>query len=316
MMMNTLKKIINSPITRWIFLLIALAALLWVIIQNLDSLIEALVQLPAWIVAASLVLSVVYVFFTLWSWRTILADLGSPLGWNASIQLFGISQIGKYIPGGVWNIVAAAQIGRDYQIPARRSATAMTLAVFISLLSGTGIGVITVLGTSVTLQVPTWLIVLLLLALIAFLTPPVLNRLIALGFKILKRPAPEHPITAKGLIMSTLLAVVAWCVAGVQVWLLAVGFGMELSVSGVLLSIGAYALAWVVGFLVMFIPAGTGVRESVLGLFFAGILSSGGVLAVVLVSRIAMTIADLLYAGIGAVLSRNRKRLSDDHQNV
>ena len=43
-------------------------------------------------------------------------------------------------------------------------------------------------------------------------------------------------------------------------------------------------------------------RESVLGLFFAGALASGGVLAVVLVSRIAMTFADLLFAVIGALL--------------
>lgn len=304
--MNTLKKIINSPVVRWIFLAIALIGLLWVIIRNWNSLVDALAVLPVWVAVGSAVLAIVYVFFTLWSWKVILTDLGSPLDWNASVQLFGVSQIGKYIPGGVWNIVAAAQIGRDYKIPARRSATAMTLAVLISLLSGTGIGVITVLGTSVTLQVPTWLIVALLVALIALLTPPVLNRLIAFGFNLLKRPAPEHQMTAKGLAVATLLSIIAWCVAGVQIWLLAVGFGMRLSVTGLLLSIGAYALAWVVGFLVVFVPAGTGVRESVLGLFFAGILSSGGVLAVVLVSRIAMTVADLLFAGVGALLSRKR----------
>lgn len=306
--MNTLKKIINSPIVRWVFLAIALIGLLWVIIRNWDSLVDALAVLPAWIAVGSVMLAVIYVFFTLWSWRVILTDLGSDLDWDASIQLFGVSQIGKYIPGGVWNIVAAAQIGRDYKIPARRSATAMTLAVLISLLSGTGIGVITVLGTSVTLQVPTWLIVALLVVLIALLTPPVLNRLIAFGFKLLKRPAPEHQMTAKGLAIATLLAIIAWCVAGVQIWLLAIGFGMQLSVTGLLLSVGAYALAWVVGFLVVFVPAGTGVRESVLGLFFAGILNSGGVLAVVLVSRIAMTIADLLFAGVGTLLLRNRKK--------
>ena len=213
---------------------------------------------------------------------------GSPLDWSTATQLFGISQIGKYIPGGVWNIVAAAEIGRDHDIPARRSVTAMTVAVLISLLTGTGIGVITILGTSVAIQVPTWAIVLLLIALIALLMPPVLNRLIAFGFKLLKRPTPERQISFKGLGLSTLLAVIAWCIAGVQVWLLAYGFGMDLSISNMALSIGAYALAWVAGFLVVFVPAGTGVREGVLGLLFAGSLSSGGILAVVLVSRITI----------------------------
>lgn len=300
--MNKLKKILNSPLIRWFFLTVALAGLLWVIVKNWGSLAHALATLPWYIAVASFAFAVVYVFFTMWSWRVILADLGSSLNWNISTQLFGISQIGKYIPGGVWNIVAAAEIGRDHDIPARRSVTAMTVAVLISLLSGTGIGVIAVLSTSVSMQVPTWLIVLLLAILVALLMPPVLNRLIGFGFKLLKRPSPERQMTFKGLGLGTLLAIIAWGIAGMQIWLLACGFGMRPSASGMALSIGAYALAWVAGFLVVFVPAGTGVRESVLGLFFAGALASGGVLAVVLVSRIAMAFADLLFAAIGALL--------------
>ena len=190
--MKLLKKIAGSPITRWVFLAIALVGLVWAVAKNWHSLLEALAVLPAWIAAVSILLAIVYVFFTLWSWKIILADLGSSLSWNASVQLFGVSQIGKYIPGGVWNIVAAAEIGRNHRIPARRSVTAMTVAVLISLLSGTGIGAVTVLGTSVTIQVPTWAIIVLLIILVALLTPPVLNRLIGFGFKLLKRPAPEH----------------------------------------------------------------------------------------------------------------------------
>lgn len=300
--MNKLKKIINSPIIRWFFLTVALVGLLWVIVKNWGALTKAMMTLPWQIAVASFVLAVVYVFFTMWSWRVILADLGSTLNWNTSTQLFGISQVGKYIPGGVWNIVAAAEIGHDHDIPARRSVTAMTVAVLISLLSGAGIGVITVLSTSVSIQVPTWLIVLLLVILVVLLMPPVLNRLIGFGFKLLKRPVPERQMTFKGLGLATLLAVIAWIIAGVQIWLLACSFGMQPSASGVALSIGTYALAWVTGFLVVFVPAGTGVRESVLGLFFASALTSGGVLAVVLVSRIAMTFADLLFAAIGALL--------------
>ena len=114
--MNKLKKILDSPLIRWFFLTVALAGLLWVIVENWGSLTHALVTLPWYIAVASFALAVVYVFFTMWSWRVILADLGSSLNWNTSTQLFGISQIGKYIPGGVWNTVAAAEIGREPDI--------------------------------------------------------------------------------------------------------------------------------------------------------------------------------------------------------
>ena len=304
--MDKLKKIFDSQLLRWVFLAVALVGLVWAVVKNWGSLVSALAVLPWHIAFASVALGIVYVFFTMWSWKVILADLGSILDWNVATQLFGISQIGKYIPGGVWNIVASAEIGRDHEIPAHRSVTAMTIAVLISLLSGTGIGTITVLSTSVSIQVPVWLIVLLLVVLIALLMPPVLNRLIGFGFKLLKRPVPERQMTFEGLGLATLLAVVAWIIAGIQVWVLACGFAMRPSMASLMLSIGAYALAWVVGFLVVFVPAGTGVRESVLGLFFAGVLSSGSVLAVVLISRIAMTIADLMFAGVGVLLKTRR----------
>ena len=300
--MKTLRRIASSPITRWVFLVMALGALAWAIIGNWSALLEALSLMTWWVMPASVLLSVLYVLMTLWSWQVLLADLGSPLDWRAALQLFGVSQIGKYIPGGVWNIVAAAQIGRRYSIPARRSVTAMTVAVLISLLSGVGIGAVTLLITSVSLQIPTWIIFILLAALCIILAPPVLNRLIRLGFRLLNRPEPEHDLTFSGLGFSTLFAVLAWVVAGIQIWVLVISVGMEANIGSLLLSIGAYALAWVVGFIVVFVPAGTGVRESVLGLLFAGTLSTGGILATVLVSRIAMTLADLLFAGVGALL--------------
>ncbi len=304
--MNKLKKVFNSPLLRWAFLLVALCGLVWAVVKNLDSLISSLSLLPWYVAVFAVVLAIVYVFFTMWSWKVILKDLGSDIDWNTATQLFGVSQIGKYIPGGVWNIVAAAEIGRDHDIPARRSVTAMTVAVLISLLSGTGIGVITVLSTSVSIQIPTWLIVALLMFLVILLMPPVLNRLIELGFKLLKRPAPESHLTFSGLGLATILAIVAWIISGAQIWILACGFGVSPSVDSLALSVGSYALAWVAGFLVVFVPAGTGIRESVLGIFFVSVLSSGGVLAVVLISRIAMTIADLVFAGTGALLKMKR----------
>ena len=201
----------NLPLIRWFFLAIALAALIRVIIKNWNPLVTALATLSWQIAAAGFLLAVVYVFFTLWPWRVILADLGSPLDWSTATQLFGISQVGKYIPDGVWNIVAATKIGRDHNIPARRSVTAMTVAVLSSLLTGTGIGVITIIGTSVAIQAPTWAILPLLIALIALLMSPVLNRLIAFGFNLFEKPAPERQISFKSLGLATLLAVMAHC---------------------------------------------------------------------------------------------------------
>ena len=303
--MRVLHHIATSAITKWVFLAIALAGLVYAIAKNWTELLSALHQLNWGIAIGSVVLAIAYVFFTLWSWKIVLEDLGSKLTWKAATQLFGVSQIGKYIPGGVWNIVAAARIGKDHHIPVRRSVTAMTVSVLISLLTGAGIGVLTVLGTSVDIHVPIWLIVLMLVALVVLLTPQVLNRLIRLAFRLMKRPAPETEMSLRGLGMATVMSVISWVIAGLQIWILAIGFGMRLNLSGVLMSIGSYALAWVAGFVVVFVPAGTGVRETVLGLFFSSMLGSGAVLAIVLLSRVAMTIADVVFASAGIAMTRH-----------
>ncbi|MGO5363053.1 lysylphosphatidylglycerol synthase domain-containing protein [Bifidobacterium sp. LCP19S3_H1] len=308
--MENIKRIIESPLLRWLFLIVALTGLVWAVARNWQAFIAALAVLPWYIVVASLLLALVYVWFTLWSWKVILADLGSPLDWRASIQLFGISQIGKYIPGGVWNIVAAARIGHDHNIPARRSVAAMTIAVLISLVSGTGIGACALMTMPESGDIPIWAVCLLLGVLVVLLLPPVLNRIISTCFRLMKRPSLEQGMTFSGLGLSASLAVISWIVAGIQVWVLACGFGMTPTLRNMAVSIGAYALAWVAGFLAVVVPAGTGVREWVLGLLLAGMLSNGEVLAVILVSRITMTVADLCYAGIGMLLSRNDDKTS------
>lgn len=90
--MNKLKKIFDSQLLRWVFLAVALVGLVWAVVKNWGSLVSALAVLPWHIAFASVALAIVYVFFTMWSWKVILADLGSMLDWNVATQLFGISQ--------------------------------------------------------------------------------------------------------------------------------------------------------------------------------------------------------------------------------
>jgi uncharacterized membrane protein YbhN (UPF0104 family) len=89
--------------------------------------------------------------------------------------------------------------------------------------------------------------------------------------------------------------------------------GMEATVGTFLLATGGYALAWTVGFLVFFIPAGIGVREVVLGAVLSGYLAQGSVLAVILLSRVFLTTADLGW-GIGASLLAGRGRAASAFQ--
>ena len=72
------------------------------------------------------------------------------------------------------------------------------------------------------------------------------------------------------------------------------------------LSLGGYALAWSVGFLIIFFPGGIGPREIALVAVLAPVMSSASALVVALASRVVMTIGDLFWAGIGLAIGRAR----------
>ena len=299
---------LRSPATRWAFLGVALAIAVYAVWANWANLVQAAQELSMTTMIEATAMSFIYVWLTLLSWRRVLTDLGSRLPLRAATSLFGVSQIGKYIPGGVWNIVAAAELGADQHIPRRRSVTAMTVAVLISLATGAAVGSVAFVFAPPEVLGPwrwaLWTVPLL----IAVLVPAVMNRAIAWAFRITRREPLEHPLTSRGLGVAVAWAVAAWLVAGLQVWLLATELGMPANGQTLALATGGYALAWVVGFLIVFVPAGAGAREAVLLLVIGGTLGSGAVLMVVLVSRALLTVVDLVLAGLGIVLERRRRR--------
>ncbi|WP_255371599.1 lysylphosphatidylglycerol synthase domain-containing protein [Cellulosimicrobium sp. CUA-896] len=251
--------------------------------------------------------SVAYVLCTLAAWRVVLADLGSRLPWGAATAVFGLSQVGKYVPGGVWNVVAAAELGAEHQVPRRRSLAAMLVALLVSVVSGCAVGAVALpfVGSDV-LGAWSWLAWVAPVFVVALL-PPVLNRIVGLGLRLGRGAPMQGAMSWRGLGLATLWSVVAWLFAGFQLWLLATALGMDTSARTLALAVAGYALAWVVGFLVVVVPAGAGAREAVLLAVLAGSISHGAVVLTVLSSRVVLTVTDFALAGAGLLIVRRRR---------
>lgn len=288
------------------FLLLALALAVWAVVSRWNEVSAALTEIDPVLLAAALGLGLLYVVLTMFSWRAVLADHGTPLPLLPAARVFFVSQLGKYVPGGVWNIVAAAEMGADHRIPRRRSVSAMLVTVLISIVTGMILAVVTVPFAPDELADRFGWVLWTLPLFVMLLLPPVLGRLVDLALRLTKGDPLESPLRWRGIGAAVAWALLAWVIAGLQVWVLAVGVGMEPSGRTVALCIGGYAFAWVIGFLVVIVPAGAGVRETVLALMLAGSLSTGGVLAVVLLSRVVLTLADLLLGGLGLLLARRK----------
>lgn len=303
--------IARKPWVRRALLGLVLAVAGWAVASRWDEVRGALVTLPPLTVATALVVALAYVVATMFSWRSVLSDLGSSFVENEvpladAARMFFLSQLAKYLPGGVWNVVAAAEIGADLKIPRRRSVTVMAVTLLVSIVTGLLLAVVALLVGPAEVRGTYAAAVLALPVLAVLLLPPVTNRLVERLLRLARRPPLEYPLRAGGVARASGWAVLGWLLAGLQLWLIVTALGAEPSVQTAALAVGGYALAWTVGFLVVVVPAGVGVREAVLGLVLADQLSGGAVVVAVLMSRVLMTVADVALGVAAAALARRR----------
>lgn len=286
---------------RWGFLIIALGFIVWFVHRNAEGIADALSRLDMRLLALAVALSVLYVLTTLEAWRQVLRDLRNRISFRSAIPLFGVSQLGKYIPGGLWNIAAAAELGAAQQIPRRHSVAAMTLALLVSIVSGIAVGALGFLFSPAPLFAQWGWVLWAGIPLLILLAPAVMNRVIDLAWRIARLEPLETSISTRGIATVTGWSVLSWMLAGGQVAVLTIGMGARADWLTVAQCVGGYALAWVAGFLVVVTPAGAGVRELVLAACLAGTVDNGAVVAIVLLSRALLTAVDLALAGIGAL---------------
>jgi hypothetical protein len=254
-------------------------------------------------VGASVGLAGAALVCTLMSWRCLLADLGSPLPLRPGARVFFLSALGKYVPGSVWPYLAQVEMGRKLGVPRARSAAVSMLTVAISLTTGLLLAAATLPETSTHASTRYWPAFLAVPALLGVLHPRILNRLMHRALVLLRRPAEGIALSWRGIAFSSLWSVLAWLFLGLHIWVLARAVA---SVGGtdVALCIGAYALAWAAGFLVVIAPAGAGVREAALTAALAAAITASSGLTVALVSRLVVTAGDLGAALLAALVGR------------
>lgn len=302
--MKRILSFLQSAAFRTGILLLALAAAIFAVVKNWDAVGSAITRFPVWVMAVEILLAFVYVYFTMASWRVVLNDVGAKVPRAIARRIFFSSQVAKYLPGGVWNFVAAAEIGRDYQISRRRSVCALLVSIVISIVTGLGLAAVAVIYGASDEYAKLWWVIPLGLIL---LCPPVLNRLVNLGLRILKREPLESSLTWGATARAALWALVGWLIVGLQLWLMLINLDMPANISTFWLATGGYALGWVAGFLVFIVPAGVGVREAALGAVLSSAVGPGAVVVVVLLARVFTTVADIGFAVAASIAMRKSK---------
>jgi uncharacterized membrane protein YbhN (UPF0104 family) len=264
----------------------------------------------AWLVAAALA-GLVGLGLSAGIWHTMLVGIGEPLPDGASLRIFYVGQIGKYLPGAVWPAVTQAALARDHDVAPRATVSAVTLFLWVHLVTGAGVGLVVLAAMG---ALPAWTL-LGVPALLALLWPPVLRWCLQRLLRLARREPLRALPDGRHLAAACAWALGMWVAYGVHLHAATAAVGQPV---GPWRGAGIFAAAWFAGFVLLVAPAGVGPREAAMVALLPLDAATG--LLVALVSRLIMTGADAVWATVTGVrpslvrpsaASRGRARPSD-----
>jgi glycosyltransferase 2 family protein len=305
--MAFLSRLLASRILRWGFVALTLAFGAWYIVEHWSGIHSGLHRIGLLAALGALACVLAALVCTMLVWRELIVGLGSPLSVSVSSRVVFIGQLGKYLPGSVWPVVAQMELATEHKVPRARAAAASVIGMCLSLLCALIVALVTLPFAHGLARY--WWGFLIALPLLICLYPPVLNWLLRLGFKILRRQPPDRALSGRVILVAMAWYVVSWVFYGLHIYVMALRLGIH-PLSGLSVCIGAFALSWAVGFVIILAPAGAGFRDVMLIAVLSTQMSVGAATAITLVSRVATTTADVLAAGVSVISYKYKHRES------
>jgi glycosyltransferase 2 family protein len=297
---------------RAVLMVLVLGGVAVALVTSWDDMAPYLSELSLRGMAAAAGLALLAPVFTMLGWRRMLTDLGSRLALAPAAGVFFVGQLGKYIPGSIWAVLAQAEMGARLGVPRRRVGVVGLLAIAFALLTGGAIGLPALpvlLGRS---EAGGYAVVAVVVLLAALCYPPLLNWGIGTGLRLLRREPLEHDLAGRAILGTLVWFVLAWLVSGSAVLAIAMDVsGLEPSRGLVLTAVCGFALASAFGMVSVFFPAGFGIRDGVLTLILATSMPLAAAAAVAVVARFVTIVVDVLVAGGGWVWGRERRLIDD-----
>jgi uncharacterized membrane protein YbhN (UPF0104 family) len=281
---------------------LAVAAAVFVVVRDRDQLAESIRRLGWVAVLESLGLATLGVFVLVFLWRAVLKGLGAPAEFGAASRVFFLSQLGKYVPGSVWPVVAQMEFGRRRGISRRTMLAANVITLALSLTTALVIAAILLPLSSTAALHRFWWTFLLLPPLLASLHPRAIPALLDVLYRILRREPVAQRLSGRSVVIAVGWSAVSWLFLGLHLYVIIRAFGATGS-DTLAAAIGGAAFAVAVGVAFIPAPAGAGVRDAALVLTLTPSIGATSALAAALASRVLLVVADLVLAA-GAALVR------------
>src|SRR5437660_3199372 len=207
---------------------IILALFVYQVKKNWAELTAYTFQLNPWLLALACLGFMLQELSYCLIWRTVLERLGSDLGLRTCLRIYLASEFVRYIPGNVWHVLTRILWVGKYGVSRPVAFASMAIELITKLAAGVLIFAVSLvfwqnLGAVGTLLHGSLVIVLgvgIIFALLVGLHPSILNGLINLALRLLKRDPVVLTLRYSDILLVTLAWCASWLIAGVAFYLL------------------------------------------------------------------------------------------------
>ena len=247
----------------------------------------------------SFVIQILTLLWLLKIWKWILRKTGASIPFRKLFRAWFISNLGKYIPGKVWQFLGMLFLLEKEGVPKKNTFSTGVLGQTLSVISGLLIAAL-FLGSDVYSGIlsrnPVLMMILIaffmgVLALIFY--PKLLERIINFGLRILKKDQILLDLSSKNIFLYILSYCLAWFSFGLAFTIFIKAFtpaplGIYPGLTG------AFAFSFNIGFLALFAPGGIGVREGVLVLLLESYFPAPVAILISILSRLWISVVEVL----------------------
>ncbi len=247
---------------------------------------------------ASIVLQTAVLAGGVFIWSRVLARFrGADPHYPALLRVWSFSNLARYVPGGIWQFVAAAQLARGAGVPRALLLASLMIHMGLVLVAAALVAVWTLPEVVLGSAAPAGWLMAATAAALLLVHPAVLNVALRVVNRIARREWIAWTASWADGIWLLALQVASWLVYGVAFYLF-VDAVVGAPITALLPLAGANALAFTAGYLVVFAPGGLGARELALSALLTPFVPAGVAAVLALLSRLWSIAAEILTGAV------------------
>jgi hypothetical protein len=276
-----------------IITLISVGVMIFLVVENVDTLLKIRDQLNPWPLLGTIPLFVLGEVLASIAWGLLMNSIGPNLPMAQHFRIFVITHAARRLPGTLWYVVGRVTWYEQLGVAKRLSTFASILEIILIVWAGLITALVT-LPFIVNLHVNLWIVLLFGIVLSGLLMHPKV-----LGYLLGKLGSDKDAghLSYRNILIWLSFYIILWLVGGSMLYLVLRTF-LPLEVQMWATCVGAWSIAGVSGLLIQILPTGLGLSEATLSLILSTYISSSIAVSTAILFRILMT----FYEFLGAII--------------